>query len=355
MASQTRPSTVAMYGASPHTHERRHSAWSRYRDFVRANGASLGLLEDLVNQWIFWIPQSSHDETNDNRWREILYGLLSLHHMAADLAWASDHDELPELFGTTVEVQLGRRAPLSPTSLRVALSIIHNLMPTILQLVPQRNQRPRVRLWLEQIKFSLRLLLMGSYWLQLIDNQQLEYCGLVMRGGMMNPLATLSNGKALIMSVEQERARRNRQEYTGRRTGRTVVKATALNKRSNSIAPLILGELLHAYRPLHWAWVETMRLPSFAHLTHTLCIDVISLLLLNRYSDSALNAQELKRRKLNLLLYLMRTPLFDKFTAPTASAALRVVAKIPLLGKLLQSYFWDWLLYWKHPFSTEFD
>ncbi|KAI2511170.1 Peroxisomal membrane protein (Pex16) [Fragilaria crotonensis] len=334
-----------------------HGPWRLYRDFVRNHGVSLARLEDLLNLLIFWMPQNSSD---DNQWREILYGLLSLHRMTSDLAHQhehdDDHDDQRPMFGTTVEVEVTTpilSRMLSPTSLRMAITVIHNLLPTILQLSRRRDQRPRVRFWLEQAKFVLRLVLVGSYWFQLYDNQQLESCGLVMEGGMM--MTTAGPDGAVGITVAQEQAWRHRQDYVGRRTGRTVAKSVPTLTPSKSIWPLMLGEILHLYRPLHWAGVEQARVPTLLDWAGILGMDVLSLLLLERFKHSALNSQELRRRKFKLFLYLLRSPVFDKLTGPAASRAFRITGKVPFVGSLLESYLWEWLLYWKHPFASELD
>ena len=159
------------------------------------------------------------------------------------------------------------------------------------------------------------------------------------------------------ITVAQEQARRNRQDYVGRRTGRTVAKSVPVTTvpRSKSMWPLMVGEILHLYRPLHWARVERARVPTMLDWAGILGIDVLSLFLLERFKNSALNNQELKRRKFKLFLYLLRSPVFDKYTGPAASRAFRVTGRIPLVGSLLESYFWEWLLYWKHPFASELD
>ena len=342
---------------SSNEHLLHRSPWRQYRDFVRNNGVSLGLLEDILNQLIFWMPQNSRD---DNQWREILYGLLSLHRMATDVANqhedGDDQRPKPEFFGTTVEVEMS--APillriLSPPSMRMAITVIHNLLPTILQLSSRRDQRPRVRFWLEQAKFLLRLVLLGSYWYQLYDNQELESGGLLMGGGMM--MTTTGPNGAVGITVAQAQAWRHRQDYVGRRTGRTVAKSVPTLTPSKSMWPLMLGEILHLYRPLHWAGVEQARVPTLLDWAGILGMDVLSLLLLERFKHSALNSQELRRRKLKLFLYLLRGPVFDKFTGPAASRAFRITGMVPLVGPLLESYFWEWLLYWKHPFASELD
>ena len=319
--------------------QERQSLWRLYRDFVRNHGVLLNLLEDTLNQLLFWTPQNSNE---DDRWREVLYGLLSLHRMATDMA---QQDEIPEFYGTTVEVEPKR---VSATSMRIAITVVHSILPTVLQLC-SREQRPRVRFLLEQVKFVLRLVLMGSYWYQLSSENKLESCGLVMSGGMM-----MQN--AVGVTVEQEQAWRQRQAYVGRRTGRMVVKATRSKYvQTKSVWPLIMGELLHIYRPLHWAGVERHNSPSLVDWASILGMDVVSLLLLQRNRHSALSGQELRRRKFKMFLYLLRSPIFDKYTKPAASRAFSGVGKIPLVGSLLETYLWDWLLYWKHPFAAEED
>ena len=282
----TQPS-MNFYSSTPHHIQEHPSLWRLYRDFVRNHEMLLGILDGALNQLIFWTPQhhspNQHTDGDDddtyyyNRWREMLYGLLSLHRMATDLA-ATHQEEIPEDFGMTVEIKptTSGATTISATSLRIAITVVHSLLPTILQ-VCRRDQQRNVRLVLEQIKFALRLVLMGSYWYQLNSNQELESCGLLMGGGMI-----MSNGAAGI-TVEQEKAWRSRQNYVGRRTGRLVAKAATPSSTTTCVWPLMLGELLHIYRPLHWAGIEQRRTPSFGDWASSLGIDVVSLVLLQRY------------------------------------------------------------------------
>lgn len=322
-----------------------HSLWLLYRDFVRNHGTLLSLLEDTLSRILFWTPQTHHDGQEDSpRWREVLYGLLTLHRMATDMAL---QDVIPESYGTTVSVD-GHAA--SATSLRVGITVVHNLLPTILQLC-RREQRPRIRCLLEQVKFALRLVLLGSYWYQLTCGDNLQSStGLLMNGGMYWP------HEAVGITVEQEQALQQRQAYVGRRTGRTVVKHKSVPK-SRSVWMLLVGELLHVYRPLHWAHVEKQRRPSLTDWLSTLGIDMVSLLLLQssrgHSSSSVLDKTELHRRKFMLLLYVLRSPVFEKYAEPVASRAFKGLGKIPVMGSLLEAYLWDWLLYWKHPFASE--
>jgi hypothetical protein len=54
-------------------------------------------------------------------------------------------------------------------------------------------------------------------------------------------------------------------------------------------------------------------------------------------------------------LYLLRSPIYDGCTAPFAAYISKLVGKIPMFGSLLESYFLDWLSYWKHPLVSELD
>ena len=57
--------------------------------------------------------------------------------------------------------------------------------------------------------------------------------------------------------------------------------------------------------------------------------------------------EEWHRRRMRLLLYLLRTPLWEQCSRPSAERLSNLLEKVPLLGGLLARYFWDWLYYWK--------
>ena len=57
--------------------------------------------------------------------------------------------------------------------------------------------------------------------------------------------------------------------------------------------------------------------------------------------------EEWHRRRMRLLLYLLRTPLWEQCSRPSAEHLSNLLEKVPLLGGLLARYFWDWLYYWK--------
>jgi peroxin-16 len=318
--------------------------WRSYKSFVRQHSILLQLMEDTLSHLLFWTPLHRQDD----QWREVLYGLLSLHQLASDMALQDDDDDSrEESYGTTVAIV----SPSIPaTSLRVTITVIHNLMPTALQLT-RPEHRPRMRCWVECIKFVLRLALVGSYWQELragnnTDNI-MDMCGLVQGGALYWP-----HHEDKGISIQQEEALRQRINYVGRRTGRTVTKIKQ-TIQSSPFWRVMMGELLHIYRPLHWSLVEVRRKPSLHDWCTTLGIDLVSLLLLRNHGHSPLNRQELQRRKLRLWLYLLRSPIFDRYTEHAEAKTCLSVSKIPLLGSILETYLWDWLLYWKHPFISE--
>ena len=70
----------------------------------------------------------------------------------------------------------------------------------------------------------------------------------------------------------------------------------------------------------------------------------------NRHTDD-----ELQRRKVRLWLYLLRGPVWSTISAPVLGWFARYVLQhIPFgVGRILEVYLWDWVLYYQHPFIAE--
>ena len=64
-------------------------------------------------------------------------------------------------------------------------------------------------------------------------------------------------------------------------------------------------------------------------------------------------SEEWNRRRMKLFLYLLRAPVYGRMTSPAAESVFSIVHRFPILGGLIGSYMREWLLYWKHPFSSE--
>ena len=387
--------------------------WQLYRRFIRQNQLVLQLVDDALSNFLLVTPQSvgtriiddNHDDDYDDddnrgmdeatstrvnphhhhRWREILYGLLSLHRLANDMAL--QNEPCPNSYGMTVELS---SSPMIPaTSCRILLTVIHSLLPTLLQVFSSSSSPKRRRgtlVWLERLKFLLRLTLLGSCWYQ----QQLLLHHHKEEENVMDGMGILREGgyyrvdESPALTVTQQRALRQRQTYVGRRTGRRVVvdktsttAETTMTTTSSSItenektshpAAIMVGELLYIARPWIWAEMEkrnqsssslvvgTRSSFSFSCWLMTLSMDIVSLWLLQQTTNplNPQSRQELRRRKMRLLLYLLRSPVSDKWTLPIAQQGGASLQRwLPLVGRLLNAYLQDWMHYLKHPYVTE--
>ena len=162
------------------------------------------------------------------------------------------------------------------------------------------------------------------------------------------------------------------------------------------LAALTAGELLHIYRPLYWTASErdhaahnlhshqigrlrdtrpsSERLAMLKSWVIGLVMDVMSHRLTlaasgssvdnipfrGRHDNSIINlppatAEELKRRKMRWMLYLLRCPVWDVLTRPVAGSLADIVSRfVPLLGRPLATYVMDLLVYWqRHHFMLE--
>ena len=162
------------------------------------------------------------------------------------------------------------------------------------------------------------------------------------------------------------------------------------------LAALTAGELLHIYRPLYWTASERNHAAHNSHIHQIgetgnarpsserlamlkswmigLAMDVMShRLTLAATGSSADNipfrsqmdntninvppatAEELKRRKMRWMLYLLRCPLWDVLTRLVAGGLADLVSRfVPLLGRPLATYVMDLLVYWqRHHFIME--
>ena len=345
--------------------------WSRYRGFVQRYRIPLELADEAVDRILFWMP---HHENNSTQWREVLYGFLSLHRLAMH---CSQEELIKNCFGTSVQTQ--ESPEIAATSVRISLSIIHCLMPSLLEIIPkdslQTRRQTSLRKRLEQIKFALRLYLLVSYWKQFLKSEKYtiqsgSFCrplldiGILKGGGMFH----LDQGPGL--SIQEADHINRRMSFVGRRTGLTITSSTSHHKpvlrQKRQLINSILGELLNILRPLYWASAEARNhsamhddssrsLPLLKSLLVTLVMDITSLRLLmnQRFSGNKCAVEEWNRRKNRLLLYLVRAPVWQRLTSPALERSSAALQKIPVLGQLIDVCLWDWILYWKLPYVSE--
>jgi Peroxisomal membrane protein (Pex16) len=275
---------------------------------------------------------------------------------------------------------------IAATSLRIVLHALHSLMPSILELasaIPgtssptvRRERQAQVRWRLEQIKFAIRMYLMFNYGKQIQIQQESTkksgksvptlQPGIMLAGGIYQPMRdSMGISADELLAIQRKRA------YRGRRTGIAISPDPISDRTSTgsmSPMPWILGEFLYSARPLVWSGAEARHAHSLQQSglqlesnqlmkswLITFAMDIVSLGLLSRESRSGnpLSREEWNRRRMKLLLYLLRAPLWTHATSPTLERISTIAQNVPLFGRIFDSYLWDWILYWKHPFVSE--
>ena len=260
--------------------------WNLYRPFVQKHRIHLELVDEGLCRLLFWIPHSQNEGNgNSGALREALFGLLSINRLLME---CSQYTKLQNSYGTSVEIS---NPNIPATSIRIALSVIHCLMPSLLGIMEARQQNPStdgkilplsslknqtyLRFCLERLKFLLRLILLVSYWKQYNDeelksstssrrssgddgnnsNDHKIPIGILLDGGMFYDNETQG------LSSDERNNLERRYQYTGRRTGLKVANdgKTSRSRPSNTKnrnIQTILGELMYALRPLHWSYQE---------------------------------------------------------------------------------------------------
>ena len=112
----------------------------------------------------------------------------------------------------------------------------------------------------------------------------------------------------------------------------------------------VYGEILHILRPItHLSTLAIMGPSSWAPYIIALSMDLSSLKLLQEPHDHIWNLNEnveLGQRTFSLLLYLLRSPFYDRYTKERIIRILSTMAdRIPLIGRLMRpliSYLPEW-------------
>jgi hypothetical protein len=501
------------------------STWEWYKDMVGNHQSKLDILDESLSKLLFWLPHTGSDdignegeqlkqdgvdnsfyqhESGDAAWREVGYGILSLHRLSMHLALDETETETEtetrnetqntnetanatgggtsssgvrkNHYGTSIRTK--DTPTIAATSVRICLTVLHSVMPALISLAMLRartNERnhknnrnycpnnkrisalettSRVRLLLEQAKFLLRLSLLVPYWRQQ-RHQQRQDCfttmdcdesdfGIMLNGGLYY---SDQPQESIGIPWQHASALQKRRNYVGERTGwkahnhnnntnttanantnpTTATKKNGIYGCCSDITKRLVGDnkpstntsnnvktaivdLLYAFRPLLWAWLESkhhasksIRSSSRGHLSQgqsqvleatspyhardrhgdgnrshpnnlfkgwLLCLfmDVLSIRLLEqtiRHNSGSSKRQyqnnpnpfanaEVKRRKLRLLLYALRSPVWSNHTLPVLEGVSNhFLRNIPVLGNIVETVLWDWVLYYQHPFVSE--
>lgn len=316
--------------------------WKAYREWIRepSNRMTIMLLEESVGRILWFIPYKS-----EPRWRQIIWGVLQLHRLAFDLALEDHASE--NSYGTTIET-----APDIPANrLRIALTVLQSLWPVSQELVRASDatttlrRQAKVRLCLESIRFVLRLILLSSYW------KQIRRIGLVPGLSQLSGLYNVPKSP----TADQEQLRRRRLEYIGRRTGRRVVshkEAVPVDSSEWKTYSVIFGEFLYIFRPLFLTVMEarnTTESSQWRSWFQCLVMDITSLVAcaVSQVTDNSSTRSEIQRRKVRLLLYLLRSPVWERYTEPAVDSTSHKLALVPVFGGITSSYLQEWVYYWK--------
>jgi len=74
----------------------------------------------------------------------------------------------------------------------------------------------------------------------------------------------------------------------------------------------------------------------------------------NSSSSNPFEDSEVRRRKLRLLLHLLRAPVWSSHTLPVLEGVSKnLLGRLPVVGTLLETVLWDWILYYQHPYVSE--
>ena len=361
-------------------HHAHASPWNTYSQLVEKYLFAFEFADDAISRLLLFSPSSTNATKGSSRWRQVVWGLLQLHRLTIDIALRQrkrlPRDDNP--YGATIAIQ----DPSSPAvTIRIALTVLQSLGPTLQELICStttdltimEQRQSRTRVVVERIRFLLRGYLLVHYWQKiwnattgsLLESRETMARrttvtpGLLMDGGLY---PTRSSAHSLIEEV----ARVEREQYVGRRTGRrvaarhgfsqTVDVLTATSSHGSdadaafSTARVLTGELLYIMRPLYQAESELSG-KATPIMSWILCLgmDLSSLwsLRLSASRGNQATRTEWNRRRLRLLLYLLRVPVWEKITEPATDRIGQALDKVPLFGRLSSNYLREWLYYWR--------
>jgi hypothetical protein len=282
-------------------------------------------------------------------------------------------------------VPVGSEAHMATTrSLRLGIAVIQSVWPVVQEWVRvvapgstpvaaamdrSRRRQAVVRQCLERLRFVLRIALLVRYWKQMHTAAAATNKATNHKSASVLPGLLLGGGGLYSHAIherpvpyQKEQARIERMEYLGRRTGRRVAFRPVSASTSNTslrLLRILLGELLYVLRPLLQAEADvatcqdvtaTRRMRVWA-----LCLGMDLLSLWSIAGDcsgphpsaNAVTVNEWKRRRMRLFLYVLRSPIWDRYTEPAVQRVDDIVYRFPLVGGLMRNFIWDWIYYWK--------
>lgn len=288
----------------------------RYENWVVANNGLVEKLEGLCHTLFFLSPTRVRDSEIRSESMYTGVNLLSLYH---------EHIRHKHGIGT------GRLGGVTLTALRAVQMV--EVMAEMAGIIVLGHGRAKWRLILaiELLKMGLRAILLrerrGAMLIEQVGRDPSDFSS---QAKPADPFQT----------IEQQRGGQT-QQVVGRRSGVCFRTRSGGTQGQRGSQQELLAELLHMSRPVvyllaclkaqksaWWPWVLS------------LAMDLLQLRL--RHAEgprSALEAEEVSRRRGDLQYYLLRDPVYKSFTKPLATLVhLRVLSKIPLIGAISELF-----------------
>ena len=117
----------------------------------------------------------------------------------------------------------------------------------------------------------------------------------------------------------------------------------------------LIGEVIYTAKPVcHLAAMLCYGTTSWVPWLLSLSMDLSSLKLMEHGTFNGDEKKEINRRQLMLLMYLLRSPFYDRFSKQILSSVLMKLSKVPLVG-VLPKHLLRYLPYWQGLYSYTWD
>ncbi|KAI9550952.1 hypothetical protein GHT06_005336 [Daphnia sinensis] len=127
-----------------------------------------------------------------------------------------------------------------------------------------------------------------------------------------------------------------------------------VNNRKLEGYPL-LGEVLYTLKPLcHLIAMSRFGTKSWIPTSIAFVTDIASITLLKSSSLNCEDAKEIRRRQIALLMYLLRSPIYDRFSRTVILQIMTYLRKVPVVG-ILPQQFLQYMLFWQNVYCYTWD
>lgn len=114
-------------------------------------------------------------------------------------------------------------------------------------------------------------------------------------------------------------------------------------------------QVLYTLKPLcHLAAMSRFGTKSWIPTSLAFVTDIVSITLVKSSQLSSSDAKEIQRRQLTLLMYLLRSPIYDRFSRNVILQILTTLRKIPLIG-VLPHQILQYMLFWQNVYFYTWD